>query len=147
MTPVTPSKSTLPIAAQVPPCIYYPNLMLGQVEVPRTSYFFQDPRVQCSSSWSNCLWRLPLSPVQDARQCKARDQRMAKSILCKTMWRMPLSPVQDARQCKARAQMHDNVRRVISAWFDLVDADGGGSLDSSELLTALKVTYIYAPQL
>ncbi|KAF5839139.1 hypothetical protein DUNSADRAFT_1452 [Dunaliella salina] len=39
-------------------------------------------------------------------------------------------------------KMHDNVRRVISAWFDLVDADGGGSLDSSELLTALKAAGI-----
>lgn len=35
--------------------------------------------------------------------------------------------------------MQDNVRRVIGAWFDLVDLDGGGSLDSSELLAALKV--------
>lgn len=41
-------------------------------------------------------------------------------------------------------RLTDNVMRVISAWFQLVDDDGSGSLDSSELAAALKV-WLHCP--
>lgn len=36
-------------------------------------------------------------------------------------------------------RLHEEVRKVISAWFNLVDDDSSGGLDSHELMAALKV--------
>jgi hypothetical protein len=47
---------------------------------------------------------------------------------------------QNARfQAVLLCRMHESVMKVIGTWFELVDDDGSGGLDSSELAMALKV--------
>lgn len=41
--------------------------------------------------------------------------------------------------CTTCHRLHTSVTRVIGTWFELVDEDGSGGLDSSELASALKV--------